>query len=133
MLCLERCLELWHHGDIDALVKEDKCIQDHLQSTIHSGLRSNNVARRFDQLMTLSKVTAALKHLSTDAKGTLPLSPKTPCEQDGDGDAAWKSVRDILTEKRSPGQAVVSNSLLVSDSIDAPCYAPVCLNCLLVI
>ena len=34
---LESHLELWHSGDIDTLVKEGKCIQDHLQSTIHSG------------------------------------------------------------------------------------------------
>ena len=34
VLCLERHLEMWHRGDIDALVKEDKCIQDYLQSTI---------------------------------------------------------------------------------------------------
>ena len=70
--------------------------------------------------MTLGKVTAALKHLSTDAKGTLPLSPKIPYGQDGDGDTAWKSVRDILAEKHSPGQAAASDSLLVSDSINAP-------------
>ena len=43
--CLECHLDLWHHGDITALVKEAKCIQDHLQSTIQSGLNSSNVAR----------------------------------------------------------------------------------------
>ena len=70
MHCLERYLELWHRGDVDALMKENKCIQDHLQSTIHSRPKSNNVARKFDQLITLSKVTATLKLLSTDIKGT---------------------------------------------------------------
>ena len=45
----EHChLELWHHGDIDTLVKEGTCIQDQLQSTTHSGPKSNNVARKFD-------------------------------------------------------------------------------------
>ena len=41
---LECRLELWHRCDIDVLVKEGKCIQDHLQSTIHSEPKSNNVA-----------------------------------------------------------------------------------------
>ena len=115
-------LELWHHSDIDALVKEDKCIQDHLQSTIHSGPKSNNVTRKFDQLMTIGKVTAVIKLLSTDGSGILPLNSKIPCGQDGDGDTAWKSVRDTLTEKHPSGKAAGSDSLLEFDSIDAPCY-----------
>ena len=69
-------LELWHCGDINALVKEGKCIQNHLQSTIHSGPKTNNVAWKFDQLMTLGKVTIALKLLSTDAKGIVTLNSK---------------------------------------------------------
>ena len=117
--CLEHHLELWHHGDIDSLVKEGKCIQDHLQSTIHSGPKSASVARKFDQLMKLGKVTAALKLLSTDVKGVLPLNSKILCGQDGDVDAVQKSVRDILAEKHPPGWAAVSDSLLESDSIDA--------------
>ena len=125
MHCLEHRLELSHHGDIDSLMKEGKCIQDHLRSTFNSGLKSTNVARKFDQLMTLGKITAALKLFSTDAKGILPLNSKIPCGQDGDCDAAWKSVRDILAEKHPPGQAAASDSLLESDSIDAPCYDPV--------
>ena len=71
---LKHRAELWHCGDIDSLVKEGKCIQDHLQSIIHSGPNSISVARKFDQLMKLGKVTAALKLLSTDAKGILPLN-----------------------------------------------------------
>ena len=70
--CLECCLNLWHHGDIIALVKEGKCIQDHLHSAIQSGLKAINVARNFDQLMSLGKVTAALKLLSADVKSILP-------------------------------------------------------------
>ena len=31
-------LDLWHHGDNDALVRKAKYIQDHLQSTIHSDI-----------------------------------------------------------------------------------------------
>ena len=42
--CLERRLALWHAGDFSALIKEGKCIQDHLQSAIHKTGHSN-VAR----------------------------------------------------------------------------------------
>ena len=73
----------------------------------------------------MGKVTAALILLSTDAKGNFPPNLKVPCGQDGDGDAVQKSVRDILADKHPPDQAAVSDSLLESDSIDAPCYDPV--------
>ena len=80
--CLECRLELWHCGDIDALVKEGKCIQDHLQSTIHSGPWSNNVARKFDQLMKLGKVTAALKlFFQQMPKVFCHLIPKYPVDR----------------------------------------------------
>ena len=125
MHCLEHHLELWHCSDIDALVKEGKYTQDHLQSTIHSEPKLNNVARKFDQLITLSKVTTALKLFSTVVKGILPLILKISCVQDGDGDAVRKSVRNILAEKHPPAQAVVSDSLLESDNIDTPCYDPI--------
>ena len=77
--------------------------------------------------MTLGKVTAALKLLSTDAKGILPLNLKIPCGQYGDGYAVRKSVRDNLAEKHPPGRAAVSDSLLKSDSNYAPCYDPILL------
>ena len=41
--------------------------------------------------MTLGTVTAALKFLSTDTKGILPLNSKIPYGQYGDDAAAWKS------------------------------------------
>ena len=83
--CLERRLVLWHQGDIAALVKEGKCIQDHLHCYIQSEPRPRNIARTFDQLMSLGKVSAALKLLSEDAKGVLPLDSKVPSGLDGDG------------------------------------------------
>ena len=57
--CSECHPELWYCGDINSLVKEGKCIQNHLQSTIHSGPKSTNVVRKFDQLVILGKVAAA--------------------------------------------------------------------------
>ena len=50
--------------------------------------------------MPLGTVIAALKFLSTDAKGILPLNSKIPCGQYGDDAAAWKSgcVPDVAVE-----------------------------------
>ena len=86
---------------------------------------SSNVTRKFDQLMSLGKVTAPLKLLSTYAKDILLLNYKIPCGQNCNGDTAWKSVRDILAENHPPACAAVNDSLLGSDNIDAPCYDPV--------
>ena len=65
---LECHLLLWHNGDIPALLNEGKCIQDHLQSAIQSGTKPRNNVRVFDRLMSLGKVSAALKILSEDTK-----------------------------------------------------------------
>ena len=43
----------------------------------------------------------------------------------GNGDTVWKSVKDILAEKHPPAHVAVTESLLESDSIVAPCYDPV--------
>ena len=52
MHCLERYLELWqwHHGDITALVKEGKCIQDHLHSAIKIGPKLIMLLENFTSL-----------------------------------------------------------------------------------
>ena len=89
------------------------------------GLKSPSVVKKIDQLMSLGRVAAALKFLSEDAKGILPLHSKIPCGPDGNGDTVWKSVKDILAEKHPPACAAVTESLLESDSIVAPCYDPV--------
>ena len=103
-------------------MKEGRCIQNCQQSTIHSGPKSNNITRKFDQLICYW-VTLLLplnfEFLSTDAKGIMPLNSKIPCGQDGDSDTVWKSVRDVLVEKHPPGQATVTDLLLEFDSIDA--------------
>ena len=84
--CLGRCLVLWHNGDISALLKEGKCIQDHLQSTIQSGSKPKNIAQIFDCLMSSGKVSAALKLLSEDTKGgVLSLDSQIPCRVDSSG------------------------------------------------
>ena len=96
MACLQHRLVLWRNGDIPALLNEGKCIQDHLQSTIQSGTRPRNHAGVFDRLMSLGKVSAALKILCKDTKGgILSLDSKILCGLDNNGGSLFKLVRDI--------------------------------------
>ena len=92
---LEHRLVLWHNGDIPALLKEGKCIQDHPQSTIQSGFKARNVTRTFNCLMSLGKVSELI---AEDFKcGVLSLDSQISCN----GGTIPKSVRDILAKKHS--------------------------------
>ena len=123
--CLECRLALWHAGDFSALIKEGKCIQDHLQSAIHKTGHSN-VARDFDRLMSMGKISAAVKLFSADARGgVLSLDSQIPCSLDEAGCPLTQSVNDILTDKHPPARMAVPESLLSSDNANAPSYDPI--------
>ena len=82
-ICLERRLALWRCGDIASLLKEGKCIQDHLTTSTNKVTRSSTVTRHFDHLMSMGKVSAAVKLLSQSAKGdVLSLDTLVPCGVD---------------------------------------------------
>ena len=124
--CLERRLLLWHNGDIPALLNEGKCIQDHFQSAIQSGTKPRNNARVFDRLMSLGKVSTALKILSEDTKGgVLSLDSQIPSGLDDNGDPLFKSVRDILAQKHPRGQVAAADALLEPGCCNPPCYDPI--------
>ena len=62
-----------------------------------------NVSRNFDQLMSLGKITATLKFLSTDAKGILPLDYIIPCGQAHKRKSVWDILlRNILQARQQP-------------------------------
>ena len=122
---MERRLALWHAGDFSALIKEGKCIQDHLQSAIHKTGHSN-VARDFDRLMSMGKISAAVELLSADARGgVLSLDSQIPCGLDEAGYPLTQSVKDILIDKHPPARMAVPESLLSSDNANAPSYDPI--------
>ena len=124
--CLERRLLLWHNGDIPALLNEGKCIQDHLQSAIQSGTKPRNNVRVFDHLMSLGKVSAALKILSEDTKrGVLSLDSQIPSGLDDNGDPLFKPVRDILAQKHPQGQVAAANALLEPGCCNPLCNDPI--------
>jgi len=78
---LEHHLALWHADDFSALEN----VFGHLQSAIHRTGHSS-VARTFDRLMSMGKVSVAVKLLSANAKGgVLSLDYQISCGVDNDG------------------------------------------------
>ena len=66
---LLRRLNLLSKGSFDALLKEGRCIQDHLSRSLSSKRKPDDKSRLFDHLMSEGKVSMALRLLSTDSKG----------------------------------------------------------------
>jgi len=104
-------------------------LQDHLQSIIHkSGLC--NVACAFDRLMSMGKVSDAVKLLSADAKGgVLSLGSQISCGLDNDG-CVSQSVKDILVYKNPPARRAVPESLLSPDDTNVPSFDLILFDCL---
>ena len=69
--CLERCLQLWHDGDLLQLLQEGRTIQQHLQPS--KACSSTDTAHIFAQLMFQGKVKAALRLLSSNSWGNFLL------------------------------------------------------------
>ena len=100
---LQRRMELWLDGDIQALLDEGKCIQKRLGKATSP---SNNVAiaRTFRDLMLQGKVQGALRYLSRNTNGgVLKLEDLIP-ETTADGESILRSTRDVLKEKHPLGK-----------------------------
>lgn len=100
---LQRRMELWLDGDVQALLDEGKCIQKRLGKATSP---SNNVAiaRTFRDLMLQGKVQGALRYLSRNTNGgVLKLEDLIP-ETTEDGESILRSTRDVLKEKHPLGK-----------------------------
>ena len=72
------------------------------------------MARDFDRLMSMGKISAAVKLLSADARGgVLSLDSQIPCGLDEAGCPLTQSVKDILIDKHPPARMAVPESLLM--------------------
>ena len=95
---LQRRMELWLYGDIQALLDEGKCIQRRL-GKVTSPSNNDNIARIFRDLMLQGKVQGALRYLSKNTNGgVLKLEDLIP-ETTEDGESILRSTRDVLKEK----------------------------------
>ena len=83
------------------------------------------MAHTYDRLMSMGKVSAAVKLLSVNGKGgVLSLDSQMLCGVDKDGCPLTRSVKDVLIEKHPPVRMAVSEFLLSSD-ITVPLYDPI--------
>ena len=93
-------LELWNQGSFDALIKEGRCIQDHLNRGLSSRNEPKDPSCVFDHLMSDGKVSMALRLPSEKSKGgVLSLDSSIPSGSDSSGKQLFRTVREILMEK----------------------------------
>ena len=108
---LQRCLDLWHSGDVDALLKEGQCIQKRLGPN-HSSPNKPTLAQNFAMKMKQGNVQGALKSLSmSSAGGVLNLDDEIPTGTNN----VKCTVRDILADKHPANTAPSSDILLPVD------------------
>lgn len=123
--CLERRLNLWLKGDIKALVNEGRCIQKHLISQTNQPLEFEKITRGFSRLMLQGKVHQAVRLISNaDKGGLLSLDALLP-NVDGNGNATWRSTRDVLLEKHPEANIPSPEVLLPNTEADEICFDPV--------
>ena len=108
---LQRCLDLWHSGDVDALLKEGQCIQKRLGPN-HSSPNKPTLAQNFAMKMKQGNVQGALKSLSmSSVGGVLNLDDEIPTGTNN----VKCTVRDILADKHLANTAPSSDILLPVD------------------
>ena len=123
--CLERRLKTWRDGDLAALIREGRTIQQRLPKVRRANAANENrLARTFANLMFKGKTHAALDLLANSGRGGL-LHLDQPANSDSDS----TTVREVLVSKHQPSQPASPNSTLhgpppeihpvVFDSIDA--------------
>ena len=106
--CLDRRLQLWLNGDVEALLAEGCTIQQRLGARKPSG-RGTDEARAFANLMKKGKVKDAMRLLSDDSKGD-PLHLDLVVNADDSSE----TVRDVL-HKFPPRRPVVEAALQVDE------------------
>jgi len=89
----------------DALLKEGRCVQDHLKRSLSSNRTHNDNSRLFDHLMSEGEVSMALRLLSNDSRGgVLSFDSMIPSGRNLSGEPIFRSARDILQEKYPMGR-----------------------------
>ena len=94
---LERHLSLWKNVDFLSLLSEGRSIQSRLKSHRSSSKFSDNLARKFSNLVFVGDIKGAIRLLSDNDNGRV-LSL--------DSLMNGRSVKEILLEKHPPSQAI---------------------------
>ena len=122
---LQRCLELWLSGDVDALLNEGLCIQKRLR-TNRPSREKHTLDQSFANKMKQGNVNGALNSLSTSFKGgVLNLDDEISMG----ANIAKRSVRDILADKH-PASTVPSPDILLLEDQHPVAPSPIIFNSL---
>ena len=108
--CLERRLKAWKDGDLAALVKKGRTIQQRFLKTRPQNVENENrLARRFTNLMFQDKTHAALDLLANCGKGGVLCldQPANPNDPDS------KTIREALASKHPTSHPASPNSSLL--------------------
>ena len=114
---LQRRLDLWHKGELHALLTEARCIQKHM-GTGSRRMDDDVIARTFRDVVLNGKVRDALRFLSRNTSGgVLKLDELIPDKAE-EGETVMRSVREILEDKHPEAAAPTPSTLL--DNVDTP-------------
>ena len=114
---LDRRLAQWKRGEIDALVREGRVLQNELRNTRtrKSDMQDEHVPRIFNRLMLQGKVKAALRWImetsSFKSKGVLPLTSTV--------DSSGHTVFQVLQEKHPGAQGLNPDAVISHEDADA--------------
>ena len=118
-------MKQWLKGDIKALVKEGKCIQRHLISQTNKPFEYEKITRGFNRLMLQGKVHQAVRLISIANKGGLLSLDALIPDLDNNGNAIWKTTRDVLLEKHPEGKTPAPETLLSENEFDQTHFDPI--------
>ena len=105
---LERRLDSWEKGDINALVEEGRSIQRHLKPRPTSRKVQTSLANRFARLMFKGDTAGAIRMLSSSSSGGV-LHLHEQLDSTSGGPA---TVLDALKKKHPPPQSLSSQAVI---------------------
>ena len=111
---------MWHKGEIESLISEGKCIQNHLQRRIPPTDDDEIIARRFRDIMLRGKVRSALNYISQGKQVLVCFNWITSYLKQVTLAKLMQSTRDILNYKHQKGKVPPSSILLdgIAEPID---------------
>ena len=105
---LKRRMDIWKAGNLEEILLEGRCIQEHLPKPSKRRDKSK-LAKLFQNIVSRGKINKALRLLSNSSSGILGLDDMIPDQADG---SLQRTTREILIEKHPAGKPAPAINLL---------------------
>ena len=105
---LKRRMDIWKAGNLEEILLEGRCIQEHLPKPSKRRDKSK-LAMLFQNLVSRGEINKALRLLSNSSSGILGLDDMIPDQADG---SPQRTTREILIEKHPAGKPAPAINLL---------------------